>query len=563
MNDCLSHTRCNQLVDDRPWWPTRLLDLRDADGNINIRLIETKAIECPEPYITLSHRWGDAVFLKLLTENLDNLKAGISIDALPRTFCDAIEVTRRFKIRYLWVDSLCILQDSIDDWNREASQMSGVYQHAICNIAATGAVDSTEGLFFDKNLFAIRPCKVSIPVRNSVAEFKNVYVMDYDFWDDRIGRAPLIRRGWVVQERLLARRVLHSNRDQLYWECRERSACEIFPNAIPESMMPLGHFKDIVPNPKLDEDVSTASDPGNSKDVIWSKILSSYSRAELSNPDDREAALSGILRMLEGIFDDTCIAGLWRRSLPAQLLWWPSGSAEPSPHYRAPSWSWLSINGQVYAYRPGLIKETDRDTFPESATAELEAIDIRRSGESALSSITSGFIRLRGILVPVKWPKAYKYHTNVPLTIDGKEDLNIHGDFDHASFAVDSAGWIMQIIADRMSEEFHGSGLVLQLTPDGSFRRIGIFESADEGTRYLLSRRHREIMAGEKGLGNKTPERDVESLLAGDSISEVADHLKEEQIPPLSRQETVQDQLAQVADHDPKEIAEEQTIVII
>jgi hypothetical protein len=77
--------------------------------------------------------------------------------------------------------------------------MSGVYQHAICNIAATGAVDSTEGLFFDKTLFAIRPCKVSIPVRNSVAEFKNVYVMDYDFWDDRIGRAPLIRRGWVVR----------------------------------------------------------------------------------------------------------------------------------------------------------------------------------------------------------------------------------------------------------------------------------------------------------------------------------------------------------------------------
>lgn len=70
--------------------------------------------------------------------------------------------------------------------------MSEVYQRAICNVAATGAIDSTKGLFFDKNLYVIRPCKVQIPVRQSHMDVKTVYIMDPEFWEDRIEKAPLI-----------------------------------------------------------------------------------------------------------------------------------------------------------------------------------------------------------------------------------------------------------------------------------------------------------------------------------------------------------------------------------
>ncbi|PMD26175.1 heterokaryon incompatibility [Hyaloscypha hepaticicola] len=144
--------------------------------------------------MTLSHRWGDATFIKLLKKNADELKVGILIDHLPQTFRDAVEVTRKFNIHYLWIDSLCIIQDSIDDWNKEALQMSQVYQHAICNIAATGAVDSAKGLFFDKNLHLVRPCKVSIPARQATTGTETRYIVDPEFWHGRLEKAPLIRQ---------------------------------------------------------------------------------------------------------------------------------------------------------------------------------------------------------------------------------------------------------------------------------------------------------------------------------------------------------------------------------
>jgi hypothetical protein len=349
----------------------------------------------------------------LLKENSDELKAGRLIDHLPQTFRDAVEVTRKFNIHYLWVDSLCIIQDSIDDWNKEALQMSQVYQHAICNIAATGAVDSTKGLFFDKNLHLPRPCKVSIRGCQATTDTETVYIVDPNFWYGRLEEAPLIQRAWVVQERLLAKRVLHFNQDQLYWECQQTSACEIFPAAMPKCMMFEGKFKDIVPNTGIPEMASKGPiSPSKSREVIWRRVLSSYSRAQLSNPNDREAALSGIMKVLEGVFDDTCIAGLWRKGLPAQLAWNALPSATSTPTYRAPSWSWLSIDGEIAAgeieaYAPLAMKEIDRGHLlqPRYVVAELKHIAITRAGESALSPITSGFIRLRGMLHPVTWGK--------------------------------------------------------------------------------------------------------------------------------------------------------------
>jgi len=94
----------------------RLLDIREDDNsNFSFRLIETKDLISPRPYVTLSHCWGRTRFIKPLVENLDDLKKRIPIDALPRTFYDAIQITRRLNIRYLWIDSLCIIQKSLND----------------------------------------------------------------------------------------------------------------------------------------------------------------------------------------------------------------------------------------------------------------------------------------------------------------------------------------------------------------------------------------------------------------------------------------------------------------
>jgi hypothetical protein len=91
------------------------------------------------------------------------MKAGFPISILPQTFKDAISVVRRFGARYLWIDSLCILQDSIEDWRREAVLMKDVYKNSLCNIAATGASNTEEGLFVDRDLSLIHPYKINLP----------------------------------------------------------------------------------------------------------------------------------------------------------------------------------------------------------------------------------------------------------------------------------------------------------------------------------------------------------------------------------------------------------------
>ena len=472
----------------------------------------------------------------MLKENSDELKAGILIDHLPQTFRDAVEVTRKFNIHYLWIDCLCIIQDSTDDWNKEALQMSQVYQHAICNIAATGAVDSTKGLFFEKNLHLLRPCKVSIRGRQATTDTETVYIVDPNFWYGRLEEAPLIQRAWVVQERLLAKRVLHFNRDQLYWECQQTSACEIFPAAMPKCMMFEGKFKDIVPNTGIPETASKGPiSPLTSREVIWRRVLSSYSRAQLSNPNDREAALSGIMKVLEGVFDDTCIAGLWRKGLPAQLAWNALPSATSTSTYRAPSWSWLSIDGEIEAYAPLAMKETDGGHLlqPRYVVAELKHIAITRAGESALSPITSGFIRLRGMLHPVTWGKdhAARGGNFAGLYVEGHQgdwDTDILGYFDGSGLAAEGSGWIMQIFVERKSQ-LYGYGLVLRRYPDGVFRRIGYFESDYSSAWYLLSKRHQAMMEGEKNFSEKSAAEVVDGTSSSSLQTESASEDDEEQ----------------------------------
>jgi hypothetical protein len=198
LSECAKHhDQCNKTIQSSPWWPTRLLQIQEQDSS-GLRLIETTESAPKGPYLTLSHRWGKAQFKKLTAKTLDDLKAGISVAILPKTFQDAISVARRLQVRYLWIDSLCIMQDSSEDWNREASQMSLVYQHGYCNIAATGALDSTAGLFLDGSAPLQTPCRVELPMWGDPQGREVSYVLDPDLWRNRIDNAPLITRAWVV-----------------------------------------------------------------------------------------------------------------------------------------------------------------------------------------------------------------------------------------------------------------------------------------------------------------------------------------------------------------------------
>lgn len=125
--------------------PTRLLDL--GDSNYWIKLWEPSSSLRGE-YACLSHCWGEHQPLKTLAENFQTFKhEGISWDSFPKTFQEAITFSRSLNIRYLWIDSLCIIQDNNDDWNLQAANMASIYQHSLITLAATGSATCHEGLF--------------------------------------------------------------------------------------------------------------------------------------------------------------------------------------------------------------------------------------------------------------------------------------------------------------------------------------------------------------------------------------------------------------------------------
>jgi len=173
-------------------------------------------------YIALSHPWGDAKIhdhFVTTVKNIEDYKAEIDIEKLPKTFRDAIEVTRQLGVQYIWIDSLCIIQGEGGDFQDEAKYMETVFRLAYCVIAASRATGTSDGFLGTRQEreFAMFETRSKDPL----------YVCEAidDFQHDII-EGSLNKRGWVLQERALARRTIYFAHMQTYWECGEGVRCE-------------------------------------------------------------------------------------------------------------------------------------------------------------------------------------------------------------------------------------------------------------------------------------------------------------------------------------------------
>jgi hypothetical protein len=168
-------------------------------------------------------------------------RPAILVTDMPKTFQEAVQVSRRLGVRYLWIDSLCIIQDKGDlDWYREASLMNKVYLHSYCNISATDAEDNTKGLFLSRRPQNLGPWNVKVNLTGIEPDIGLVDCMMTDafLWWRNIRDSPLNQRGWVLQERPLSPRILHFCRNEMFWECREHAACESLPGGLsPRNMI--------------------------------------------------------------------------------------------------------------------------------------------------------------------------------------------------------------------------------------------------------------------------------------------------------------------------------------
>jgi hypothetical protein len=305
-------------------------------------------------------------------ENRKKFKKGVSISSLAPNFRDAISVARRLGFRYIWIDSLCIIQGSAEDWRREAPTMNRVYRNAFLTIGAMASPDAHGGLFRDRDPDMVGTCSITISTENEGV--MKCLMVKSDIWESHVKQAPLSQRAWVVQERILAPRSLYFCEDQLFWECREQHACESLPNGVPLEMIsdikeptavdvvPIKAFERAIEKAKaLDswasrmahDEYPWVSRQYESAYQVWNDIVESYARCALTNPSDKFVAISGVAKDFAKTIDDEYLAGLWRRDFINGLLW----SATPEygdgddilpatrPRvYRAPSWSWASLD---------------------------------------------------------------------------------------------------------------------------------------------------------------------------------------------------------------------------
>jgi hypothetical protein len=239
VKDCSQHHEiCQSSIDVERVLPSRLVDIGLSEESI-VRVCNTATFPNSTRYMTLSHCWGKKQIATLSLNNFATFEAGITISTLPQTFQDAIRISRFLGTRYIWIDSLCIIQDSKEDWQKESLRMDSVYSYSYCNIAATRSSDSHGGCFTERPAQACHPviinqlgALITEGIPNEPYDVGPYYSGLNNFWKDEIEDSVLLSRAWVFQERLLAPRVLHFARNQIFFECRQTCANESNPSGI-------------------------------------------------------------------------------------------------------------------------------------------------------------------------------------------------------------------------------------------------------------------------------------------------------------------------------------------
>ncbi|KAF7538018.1 hypothetical protein G7Z17_g12715 [Cylindrodendrum hubeiense] len=219
-----------------PFIPTRLLDVQSSKQS-GVHLVEGSEVDFTSDYIAFSHCWGpDDMPLKLNESNLNALKSGHGFEQLPKNFQHAIKIARALHVRYAWIDSLCIIQDSPSDWATESKKMGDVYNYAMCVVSATASKDFNGGCFFPRRpLKSDSICVLRTQGTKSLVvrapETSDQQIID-NLFGQYVNKAPLTSRGWTFQERVLGRRILHFCDGVVLFECNYIRASEYHVNGV-------------------------------------------------------------------------------------------------------------------------------------------------------------------------------------------------------------------------------------------------------------------------------------------------------------------------------------------
>ncbi|OAL43609.1 HET-domain-containing protein [Pyrenochaeta sp. DS3sAY3a] len=358
--------------------PTRVIDVGPPNGSQAPKLLHAQGMQ--GQWVALSHRWDRDKFLTTTTGNLNNHLQSIAWHELPRKFQDAMVLTRKLGFRYLWIDSLCIIQDSKEDWIAESSRMGTVYKHSTLNLAAGHPLTSERGIMADR-IPAFSPSFPRLDdirftyASTSTGAVQSVGVQKfpvYGAFSAEVKHLNILRsRGWVLQEAVLSPRTITWTEEQMIWQCRTGVAAEyqmrehtsMFSHVGKRAYVETHNLKNVFRVLSLDKAFKTASYD------LWYMILSVYCESNLTHPGDVLHAISGVAQEIQQGTGDTYCAGIWLNDLGRSLLWYIeevrgkkeiSDARRPLSSY-APSWSWASRKGSesMHIWNVGELEFTD------------------------------------------------------------------------------------------------------------------------------------------------------------------------------------------------------------
>jgi hypothetical protein len=519
-NGTEGHENCVNMISNIARLPTRVI----AVGNLeqDPRLHCSQEAEMGQ-YATLSYCWGGPQPHQTTIARLSDYKRSLPLNMMPATIIHAIILARALRIAYLWVDSICIIQDSDEDKSQEIAMMASIYKNSILTFSAARAESCYEGFLNVQDLTAARlSSSFTLPMNSLQGTIGKATVYPHRFSLTRSSRRneiPIDERAWTYQELLLSPRKISFHVDGVEWECP--SLCEGDDGLLEKEHSAFG---DSLSNTKPLQDWllyhMRSSTPISENNLIllpitWWMVIREYTMRRLSFVDDKLLAISSIATEFQRLRPDEYLAGMWRSTLLRDLQWqrgigsWSqlmesaliekqSTSTEADSRHRVPTWSWASVDGPVTGPWENL------KSMRESRRAAVISCDTNLVSEAApFGLVSGGKLVIRGPLKSLSIDDTYdRFMETSPYIASGALGTKIgiiqqdHGnlpnppyrtsvmDFfgEHPSTRQEYLGvpphettiWFLGL-ASTETDEREISGLVLWKNGDGTFSRTGHF----------------------------------------------------------------------------------------
>ena len=493
-----------------------------------VRIVETKGVKAG--YLCLSHCWGCEQIVTTTKSTFEKRKVAIEWGELSKTFQDAIALTRSLGFDYIWIDSLCIIQDDAADWAFESAKMASVYSNGYLTIAATRSASGSGGLY------AHTPDVTVSGVLPNGEEYclffreKIDHHIDAGFETGELTATethyPLLSRAWVYQERMLSTRVIHFGKYEMFFECKSSIDCECGSigshgagNETPVALIKL----------ELADNLSDYGTTNNKRILesvryqsarLWRTMVCCYTALSLTKSKDRLPAIGGLARQMRSRRGSKYLAGLWEDAFQDDLLWEVYTvprlkKPRPYPH-NAPTWSWASVETFVGYSDVIMFTSVEESVAEEREPFEhftsIDACTVEKSAVDEFGSIKQGSLTITGLVVEGTLESEMKpdregAHLTYYASVSGSK-LPIASDYllDHDGPGQVLAGshvCLLRMSLLQVGKKHRLFLLVLRRSPSmpGTFERIGtstvtdIIGSVDStGASYGFSRLHTVVI---------------------------------------------------------------------